>query len=137
MVIIRLLEGKYPDYQQVIPTSNDKQVLIDRRNFIGSLRRAHVIASEKGEGVRFSIKSGLMEIKTGGPDVGDVQEEIVIDYEGDPLDISFNARYLLDVLNIINTEKIKLELKEELSAGVLRPVDGKEEFLYVIMPMRL
>ena len=77
-----------------------------------------------------------MEIKTGGPDVGNVQEEIKIDYKGTPLEVSFNARYLLDVLNIMDTEKIKLEWKEELSSGLIRPVDG-EDHLYVIMPMRL
>ncbi|MBW2038379.1 MAG: DNA polymerase III subunit beta [Deltaproteobacteria bacterium] len=134
-VVVRLLEGEYPDYQQVIPTANDKLILVNKKEFMGSLRRAQVIASEKGEGVRFSIKGGLMEINTGGPDVGSVQEEIKIDYEGDPLEISFNARYLLDVLNIMDADEVRVELKEELIAGVIRPVDG-EAFLYVIMPMR-
>jgi len=68
--------------------------------------------------------------------VGNVQEEIAIDYAGTPLEVNFNARYLLDVLNIMNTEKIRMELKEELSSGLIRPVDG-EDHLYVIMPMRL
>ena len=77
-----------------------------------------------------------MEIRTGGPDVGNVQEEIKIDYQGGPLEVSFNARYLLDVLNVIDTERVKLELKEELTSGVLRPAD-REDYLYVIMPMRL
>ena len=136
IVVIRLLEGGYPDYQQVIPTANDKHIILDRKAFIGALRRAHVIASEKGEGVKFSILNNLMEIRTGGPDVGNVQEEIKIDYQGDPLEVSFNARYLLDILNNIDTEKVKIELKEELSSGVIRPVGG-ENYFYVIMPMRL
>ena len=136
IVVIRLLEGGYPDYQQVIPTANDKHIILDRKAFIGALRRAHVIASEKGEAVKFSILNNLMEIRTGGPDVGNVQEEIKIDYQGDPLEVSFNARYLLDILNNIDTEKVKIELKEELSSGVIRPVGG-ENYFYVIMPMRL
>jgi DNA polymerase-3 subunit beta len=136
IVVVRLLEGEYPDYKQVIPKENDKHVVLERKDFIGALRRAQVIASEKGEGVKFSIKGGSMEIKTGGPDVGNVQEEIKVDYQGNPLEVSFNARYLLDVLNIMDTEKIRLELKEELSSGLIRPVDG-EDHLYVIMPMRL
>ena len=135
-VVLRLLEGDYPDYQQVIPTSNDKRIVLNRKNFIGSLRRAHVIASEKGEGVKFLIKSGAMEIKTGGPDVGDFQEEIGIDYKGDAVEMSFNARYLLDVLNIIDTENVQIEVKDEMSPGLLKPVNG-EGYLYVIMPMRL
>ena len=135
-VVVRLLEGDYPDYQQVIPTSNDKQIVLDRKDFIGTLRRAHVIASEKGEGVKFLIKSGAMEIKTGGPDVGDFQEEIGIDYKGDAVEMSFNARYLLDVLNIIDTEKVQIEVKDETSPGLVKPVNG-EGYLYVIMPMRL
>jgi DNA polymerase-3 subunit beta len=138
IVVVRLLEGEYPDYQQVIPKANDKYIVINRKDFIGALRRAHVIASEKGEGVRFSIHKEVMEIKTGGPDVGNVQEEIMIEYQGDPLDVSFNARYLLDVLNSIKTEKIVMELKEELSSGIIRPKNGNgEDYLYVIMPMRL
>jgi DNA polymerase-3 subunit beta len=136
IVVIRLLEGEYPDYQQVIPKENDKHIVIERKEFIGALRRAQVIASEKGEGVKFSIRGGTMEIRTGGPDVGNVQEEMKVDYNGDPLDVSFNARYLLDVLNIMDTEKIQMELKEELNSGLIRPVNG-EDHLYVIMPMRL
>lgn len=136
IVVVRLLEGGYPDYQQVIPTANDKHIKLDRKVFTGALRRAHVIASEKGEGVKFTIQNNTMIIRTGGPDVGDVQEEINIDYQGDPIEVSFNARYLLDILNILDTEKVKMELKEELSSGVIRPIDG-ENYLYVIMPMRL
>lgn len=136
IVVTRLLEGEYPDYQQVIPKANDKHIVIERKEFIGALRRAQVIASEKGEGVKFSIRKESMEIRTGGPDVGNVQEEIKIEYQGDPIDVNFNARYLLDVLNIMDTEKVQMELKEELSSGLIRPVDG-EAYLYVIMPMRL
>jgi len=105
------------------------------KQFTGALRRAQVIASEKGEGVKFSIHGDVMEIRTGGPDIGNVQEEIKIDYQGDSLDVSFNARYLLDVLHIMDTDKVQMELKEELSSGVIRPVD-EENYLYVIMPMR-
>ena len=136
IVVVRLLEGEYPDYQQVIPTENDKHIILDRKIFTGALRRAHVIASEKGEGVKFTIQNNIMEIRSGGPDVGDVQEEINIDYQGNPIEVSFNARYLLDILNILDTEKVKIELKEELSSGVIRPMNG-ENYLYVIMPMRL
>jgi DNA polymerase-3 subunit beta len=136
IVVIRLLEGEYPDYRQVIPQANDKHIIIERKDFIGALRRAQVIASEKGEGVKFSIRKDTMEIRTGGPEVGNVQEEIKIDYHGDPLEVSFNARYLLDILNIMDTDKVRMELKEELSSGLIRPEDG-EHFLYVIMPMRL
>ena len=135
IVVVRLLEGEYPDYQQVIPKGNDKHIIVDRKKFNGALRRAQVIASEKGEGVKFSIHGDIMEIRTGGPEVGNVQEEIKIDYQGDSLEVSFNARYLLDVLNIMDTDKVKMELKEELSSGVIRPMDEKN-YLYVIMPMR-
>jgi DNA polymerase-3 subunit beta len=136
IVVVRLLEGEYPDYQQVIPKANDKHIIINRKEFIGALRRAQVIASEKGEGVRFSIRKAAMDIKTGGPDVGNVQEEIKIEYQGDPIDVSFNARYLLDVLTNIDADKIIMELKEELTSGIIRP-QGEEDYLYVIMPMRL
>jgi DNA polymerase III subunit beta len=136
IVVIRLLEGEYPDYHQVIPGANKKQVTIDRREFIGALRRAQVIASEKGEGVKFLIQEETMEIKTGGPDVGNVHEEIKVVYNGKPIEVSFNARYLLDVLNNIDTEKVTMNLNEELSPGIIKPID-REDYLYVIMPMRI
>ena len=135
-VVVRLLEGEYPDYRQVIPTTNDKCIVLDRKEFIGCLRRAHVVASEKGEGVKFTIKKGLMEIRTGGSDVGNVQEELKIDYEGDPLNVSFNAKYLLDVMNILDTDTVEMKLKDESSSALIRPIDG-EGYLYVVMPMRI
>lgn len=135
IVVVRLLEGEYPDYQQVIPSENDKHVILERKKFTGALRRAQVIASEKGEGVKFSIHSDVMEIRTGGPDIGNVQEEITVDYQGDSLDVSFNARYLLDVLQILDSDKVRMELKEELSSGLIRPED-ENKYIYVIMPMR-
>ena len=136
VVVVRLLEGEYPDYQQVIPSGNDKRVVVDRKEFLGAVRRAQVIASEQGEGIRFHISSGQMEVKTGGPSVGNVHEEVKIDYEGEGVSINFNGRYLLDVLNILDTDRVTMELKEELSASVIKPGNG-EEYLYVIMPMRL
>jgi DNA polymerase-3 subunit beta len=135
IVVVRLLEGEYPDYQQVIPSENEKHIILDRKKFTGALRRAQVIASEKGEGVKFSIHKDVMKVRTGGPDIGNVQEEIKIVYQGDSLDVSFNARYLLDVLQIMDTDNIQMELKEELSSGLIRPED-EENYLYVIMPMR-
>jgi len=135
-VVVRLLEGEYPDYHQVIPSGNDKRIIVDRKEFIGAVRRAQVIASEQGEGVRFHISSGQMEVKTGGPSVGNVHEEVKIDYEGEAASINFNGRYLLDVLNTLDTDTVTMEVKEELTASVIKPADG-EECLYVIMPMRL
>jgi DNA polymerase-3 subunit beta len=136
VVVVRLLEGEYPDYRQVIPSGNDRIIKVDRKAFTGAIRRAQVIASEKGEGITFDIGSDQIEIRTGGPDVGSVREELAVDYDGEPLTINFNGRYLLDVLGVLDSELVQLELKEELSAAIIRPVNGKEH-IYVVMPMRL
>lgn len=137
IVVLRLLEGEYPDYRQVIPTSQERTTVdIDRKELIGALRRAQVIAAERAEGVRFTIKAGEVQVDAGGQDAGSMHEAIGVEYDGEPLLVTFNGRYLLDVLNILDSEKVRVHLRGELAAGMVRPTDD-ESYLYVIMPMRV
>ena len=135
-LLIRLLEGEFPDYKHVIPSMNDKRLTVNRRELVSALRRAHVLASERGEGVHFSIKESEMVITAGGADTGQMVERLSVRYEGEPLEINFNARYLLEALNVMEGEEVKMELRDEESAGLMRPIED-EDHLYVIMPMRM
>lgn len=136
LVLMRLVDGYFPDYTRVLPADNDKSVTINRENFFHSLRRMAILSSEKFKGIMMELKSGVMEISASNPELGDARETLEVDYAGPDLSVRFNARYLIDVLSVIGEELVNLELKDELSPAVLKPHQGKG-FLSVIMPMRV
>lgn len=136
LVLMRLVDGYFPDYTRVLPSDNDKSVTINREDFFHSLRRMSILSSEKFKGIMMELKNGVMEISASNPELGDARETLEVDYAGPDLSIRFNARYLIDVLSAIGEESVNLELKDELSPAVLKPHQGKG-FLSVIMPMRV
>jgi DNA polymerase-3 subunit beta len=101
-----------------------------------ALRRIALVASDKSGSVRFSANDGVLKIMSENPDVGEGHEELDVDFAGDPVEIGFNARYVLDVLASLNEDEVKLELGGQLDPGVIRPV-GPTDFVGVIMPMRI
>ena len=133
---IRLVDGEYPDYSRVIPKDNDKIASIPRTPFIGALRRVSLLSNERSRGVVLSLSSGHLEVSTNNPDLGEAREEIMIDYKGPNMNIGFNARYFLDVLDVIRDEKIVLAFKDELSPCLIRS-EYDRGFQSVIMPMRI
>jgi DNA polymerase-3 subunit beta len=136
LVLMRLVDGYFPDYTRVLPSDNDKSVTINREDFFHSLRRMSILSSEKFKGIMMELKDGVMEISASNPELGDARETLEVDYTGPDISIRFNARYLIDVLSAIGEESVNLELKDELSPAVLKPHQGKG-FLSVIMPMRV
>lgn len=136
LVLMRLVDGYFPDYTRVLPSDNDKSVTINREDFFHSLRRMSILSSEKFKGIMMELKDGVMEILASNPELGDARETLEVDYTGPDISIRFNARYLIDVLSAIGEESVNLELKDELSPAVLKPHQGKG-FLSVIMPMRV
>lgn len=136
LVSIRLLEGQFPDYKHVLPKDLENRVIVDRREFLASLKRADILASEKGEGVKFKIESDKMELKAGGADVGQIVEEVAVQYRGDAISIIFNSRYLIDALTVMESDQVIFELRDEESAGLLRP-EGDKDYLYLVMPMKM
>jgi len=135
-VVMRLVDGEFPDYTRVMPVNNDKIIRINREGFFHSLRRMSILSSEKFKGIKFDIKSGSMEISASNPELGEAREELDITYTGEPLTVRFNARYLIDVLTVLDDEFVELDLRDELSPAILRPADSVD-FRSVIMPMRL
>lgn len=136
VVVMRLVDGEFPDYTRVIPQNNDRIVKVDREQFLHSLRRMAILSSEKSKGVKLEIDREKMIISSSNPELGEAREDLESDYAGEPLQIGFNARYLLDVLGVIDCRTVMLCLRDELSPALIRPAE-KEDFTSVIMPMRL
>ena len=134
---MRLVEGEFPDYKQVIPTTSNRQLSVSLEAFEGALRRVSLVSSEISHGIRLAAEPGLLKISSVNPDRGEAEEEIEADFDGKPIVVGFNARYLLDVLNVLTPgARVELSLGDELSPGILKG-DDDPEFLYVVMPMRL
>ena len=132
----RLIEGKFPNCDPIIPKDNTKQIIVNRESFINSLRIVSSISSEKLRPVKLLISQGVLKLESEKADYGEVVDEIEIGYEGDPFQIGFNSRYLLDVLNVIESEDIKLECKNSMSPTIIKSTVD-ESFLSVIMPLRV
>ncbi len=132
----RLIEGEFPDFNQVMPKENDKKLEIDKEQLLNSLKRVSILSTEKVKGVKFGITTGKLTLSSSSPDIGDVTEEVEVNYEGEDLEIAFNAKYFIDALEVIEEEKVQIELKDQLSPGVLSPVNT-EGYTYIVMPMRL
>lgn len=139
LVVLRLIEGEYPEYEQVIPKDNDKIIKIEKNGFYGCLRRIATMASERLEGIKLSFKKNLLELTSFHQDFGDAKEELDVLYEGPPLEVGFNARYLLEALQVMDTPFIFMELKDEGSPCTLRPETSQlpSDQVCIVMPMRI
>jgi len=139
MLVIRLIEGEFPEYDQVIPKGNDKKLVLEKERMVGSLKRVSTMASERVEGIRFSVAKNSVELSSYHQDFGDAKEEVDVTYEGPPLQIGFNARYLIEALSVIDTDEVIMELKDEGSPGIIKPISivDPSNQLCIIMPMRI
>jgi len=139
LMVIRLIDGEFPEYEQVIPKGNDKKLVMEKERMYGCLRRVSTMASERVEGIKFLLKKNTVEISSYHQDFGDAKEEVEVVYEGPPIEIGFNARYLIEALSVIDTDEVIMELKDEGSPGIIKPATSKEPShqLCIIMPMRI
>ena len=138
-VYTRLIEGPYPNYEQVIPKDNDRTAHADKEALVQALKRMSVIASDQTHRIRMSFNAGMLKFSVQTPDLGEAQDELPINFEGDPLEIGFNASYLLEILRYMPTEEVKLTFKAPERAATVEPVDWQDPavFLCLIMPLRL
>ena len=139
LIVIRMIDGEFPEYEQVIPKENDKKLRMGKEKIYGCLRRVSTMVSERVEGIKFSLKPNILELSSYHQDFGDAKEEVDVVYEGSSIEIGFNARYLMDVLNVIDTDEVIMELKDEGNPGIIRPEISKDPShqLCIIMPMRI
>ena len=138
-VYTRLIEGPYPNYEQVIPKDNDKYAIADKGALISALKRMSVIASDQTHRIRMSFNSGMVKFSVQTPDLGDAQDELPVRYEGDQLDIGFNASYLLEILRFMPTEEVRLTFRAPERAATLEPEQWNDpaQYLCLVMPLRL
>jgi DNA polymerase-3 subunit beta len=135
-ISVKLIDGQFPPYDQVIPKDNERAFTVSRLGFLDALRRVSLMSSDKTSGVRIGIEKGKLRIESDNPDLGAAKEEIDVAYKGTPVQIGFNARYFIDLLGEIGTAEVRVELAGELDPAVVRPADGSD-YVCVVMPMRL
>ena len=134
----RLLEGPFPNYEQVIPRDNPKRVTVQRGSLISSLRRVSILADSLSHQVRFSVRKNKIDLRVQTNDVGEGMETLKSDYDGEDLDVGFNASYLAEALRNMEGENVVIALDKPTTAAVITPAgDGPEETLALVMPLRL
>lgn len=138
-VFTRLIEGPYPNYDQVIPRDNNRVAIIDRVALQSALKRMAVVASDQTHRVKLSFNTALLKFSVTTPDLGEGQDELPVRYDGDPIDIGFNGMYLLEILRFMPTEEIRFTFKEPERAATLEPENWSEaaKYLCLVMPLRL
>ena len=133
---MRLIEGEFPNYRQVIPQPGKHQIVMPVEPLIQALRRVIIVAAERSRAVKIELGSGTLRLSSNNPDVGEAREELDADYMGEELTVAFNARYLLDALSYLGSKEVRLGLHDAVSPAQLAPADDGDSFA-VVMPMRL
>jgi DNA polymerase-3 subunit beta len=137
-LVMRLIEGLFPDYKQVIPKPGEKIVKVGRQRFLETLRRVSLVSADKSQAVKLELSAGTLRVLSQNPDLGDAREDVPVEYAGDPLKIGFNSRYLTDVVAALKADDVQLELADDLSPGVLKGAGAADAgYTAVVMPMRI
>ena len=138
LLISRMLTGQFPNYEAVLPRDNNRKVVIERGELNDAVKRVAQLADTRSHAVKLSVSTEGIEISASSPEYGEAKETIEKEYKGEPLAIGFNAQYMIDFLAAAPEGPISLELKDEQSAGQMRPLaDEAYRYRYVIMPMRI
>jgi DNA polymerase-3 subunit beta len=138
LLISRMIDGQFPAYERVIPKGNDKHIEFERDRLTSAVRRVALLSNERSRAVKFQVEKGKVDVMSSSPDVGEAHETLPVDYTGGSMQICFNAQYVLDFLSAVSCDVVSLDLKDEVSQAVMKPVgvDGYD-YTYVIMPMRV
>ncbi|MBV9773153.1 MAG: DNA polymerase III subunit beta [Gemmatimonadetes bacterium] len=138
-VFTRLIEGPYPNYEQVIPKDNDKTMVAEKAALNSAVRRMAIVASDQTHRIRMSLGGAMMKFSVQTPDLGEATEELPVEYDGDPLEIGFNAQYLLELLRYMPTDEVKMSFKAPERAATMEPVGNEDtpDYLCLVMPLRL
>ncbi len=136
VIVSRKIDGKFPNYRQVLPSDNNLKVVIKRDDLVHALKRVALLADEKSKMVRFDIHKGNLTLVSDNSDLGAAREELAVQYEGEDVSVGLNAKYVLDVLNVIEDEQIVLNLKDQ-NHSCLITVENDKDYMSIVMPMRL
>lgn len=136
LLTARLIEGQFPNYEQVVPKGHPCRLVLSRSPLSAALRRVSVLSEERTKPVKLQLSPGTLKLNSSNPELGEAEETLPVEYAGDEVTIGFNSRYLLDALGPLEVDQIVMELKDGLSPGVFKSVEN-EGYLCVIMPMRI
>jgi len=139
IIVSRLIEGKFPDYERVIPKDQDKILRINTQRLSSVCRRISLMTSENTNIIKLDISKNILKLSSNTPNLGDAKEELEVDFQGDDLQIAFNPKYIMDILKNIECDEVNIFLKNQSSSGMIKPREEKEgeEYLYVVMPVRI
>lgn len=132
----KLVDGKFPDYERVLPRGGDKVVLADRHTLRDAFSRTAILSNEKYRGIRLLLSDAQLKIQANNPEQEEAEEDIAVDYAGAALEVGFNVSYLLDVMNVLSGEQVKMIMSDANSSALVQEADS-DDSLYVVMPMRL
>lgn len=134
---MRLVEGEFPDYKQVIPQKSGRRMTVGVGPLLAALRRVSIVSSERTRGIKLQLDPGRLEVSSINPDIGEATDEVAVDYDGEPLGIGFNAKYFIDMLSVLpESERVEIGFNDEVSPGLIH-CEGDADYVYVVMPMRL
>ncbi len=139
-LMARMIDVNFPNYMEVIARDNDRKVMVDRERLLSTIRRVSLVANERTRAVRFDFAPGKLTVSSTNPDLGDARETVPIEYSGAPFFVGLNAAYVTDFLSAVGTTGVSLELKDENSQCIGRPMAETTlpyDYLYVVMPMRI
>jgi len=137
-LISRIIEGKFPNYDAVIPQDNTIAMIFSREEITDAIRRVSLLSTERSKGIKFNIEKKQMRLFSSNPEIGEARDKVDVDYDGENLEIGFNSQYILDFLTTVKSERVRCEMRDENSAVLLRPdEDGEIKYLYVLMPMKI
>lgn len=136
VLVMRLVDGQFPDYQQVVPEIGENAMVVERDAFLGTLKRVSLVSPDRAPAVKLRLAKGAVTVVSENPDLGEASEELEVAYDGADLDVGFNARYLIDVLGVIPAGQVRVGVSDELSPAVVRPEDDPG-YTSVVMPMRI
>ncbi len=135
VLAIRLIEGNYPNYSLLIPKKEGKKILVDRETFLSALRRVSVLTNARFKGINFVFKNNALTLEISQPELGEASETIDCKYKGEELKIRFNSKYILDILNSLHENTVKITLKDSLSSGIIQG-EGDDRYKSIVMPMK-
>ncbi len=136
VMVSKLIDGNYPNYQQVVPAKSTKKVAVSKDLLSHAVKRVSILSKEKTNAVKIQLEKDRLILSTNNPEVGEASEELTVDYKGEPITIGFNSRYLMDVLGAMDRATIALELNDPLSPCLITE-EGDEQYKCVVMPMRV
>jgi DNA polymerase III subunit beta len=137
-LISRMIDGQFPAYERVIPKANDKHIEFERDRLTNAVKRVALLSNERSRAVKFQIEKGKVDVTSSSPELGEAHETLPVEYSGGSMQICFNAQYVLDFLAAVGTDVVSLDVKDEVSQAIVKPVGAEGyDYTYVIMPMRI